>query len=275
MDIARHCLDGPVETLTRTDVAQPALFSVSLALNEIAHELGLRPDYVAGHSLGEYSAATAAGALTHAAGIDVVAERGRQMDAAQHERPGAMAAIIGLELAAVERLCTEASSVGSVQLANLNSPTQIVCSGEESAVDRLVELATAAGAQRALRLQVGAAFHSVLMEPVRERMREKLASVSWADARVPIAANYSGALVQHADEVRDALVAQIASPVRWIDCVRTLRDAGITHFLELGPGRVLAGLIRQIDADAEVQPADSREKIQAFAQAHPEFNQAA
>ena len=168
-------------------------------------------------------------------------------------------------------LCEQASQAGTVAPANLNSPVQIVVSGEEAGVDRLVELATEAGAKRALRLQVGAAFHSELMKPVQSALDEVMQTLEWSDAEVPLAANASGELVSTGDDVRQALVAQIASPVRWVDCVRALRGAGVTHFLELGPGRVLSGLVRQVDADAETFPADSREKLEAFAGENPGF----
>ena len=263
------CLEGPIELLTRTDIAQPALFSVSLALAEIARELGLRADFVAGHSLGEYTAAAAAGALGVEDGIRAVSERGRLMNAIQSERPGAMAAIIGLDLPSVEELCEAVAEHGSVQLANLNSPKQLVVSGEVAAVDALLARAEAAGARRALRLQVGAAFHSSMMEPVRERMRELLGELELRDAAPPLVANCSGESLTGADAVRAALVTQIASPVRWADCVRTLRAAGVTHFLELGPGRVLSGLVRQIDRDAATIACDSREALQELAAAEP------
>jgi len=271
LPIRRYSLEGPLESLTDTAVAQPALFSLSLALNEVAREVGLRPDFVAGHSLGEYTASVAAGALTFDDGIRVVSERGRLMGAIQSEHPGAMAAVIGLSAEQVTDLCRQASEVGIVAPANLNSPAQIVVSGEEAAVDRLVELATEANAKRALRLQVGAAFHSELMKPVQAKLGELMEDLTWNDVETPLAANASGELVSSGAEIREALVAQIASPVRWVDCVNALLGAGVTTFLELGPGRVLGGLVRQIDADAETFAAESRAKIEEFAASHPEF----
>jgi [acyl-carrier-protein] S-malonyltransferase len=266
-DIRQLCLEGPIEDLTATDVAQPALFATSLAVAELAREQGLTPDYVAGHSLGEYTAAVASGALDTEDGMRLVAKRGALMAAAQSERPGAMAAIIGLEAEKVRALCDEASALGSVAPANLNTPVQIVCSGEEAAVLKLIELAEAAGAERALRLKVGAAFHSVLMEPAQARMAEAMAEVPWSDPTTPLVGNATGRLRATADEVREALIAQIASPVLWVDCVRTLRDEGCDTFLELGSGRTLSGLIRQIDGDAETFAADSPKKLAKFAEA--------
>ena len=261
------CLEGPIEKLTETQVAQPALFALSLALSEAAREQGLRPDFVAGHSLGEYTAAVSAGALEVSDGMAVVSRRGSLMAEIQSEQPGAMGAVIGLETDQLEKLCAEAREHGSVGLANLNSPTQTVVSGEERAVERVIELAADAGAKRALRLQVGAAFHSELMRPVQSRLDELLQTLAWSDLEVPLAANHSGELIQDGEEVHRALIAQIASPVHWVDCVRTLVDAGCTTFLELGPGRVLTGLVRQIHPDAELATADSVEKLEEFAQA--------
>jgi [acyl-carrier-protein] S-malonyltransferase len=266
LPVRKFSLAGPMDELTRTDVAQPALFALALAVTEAARDVGLEPDFVAGHSLGEYTAAVVAGALSWEDGIRVVSERGRLMAAVQSERPGAMAAIIGLDPESLSQLCEQASNGdATVALANLNSPTQIVVSGAEDAVDRLVELATGAGAQRALRLPVGAAFHSRMMEPVQQKLSEMMGSVTWHDPRVPLAANYSGAAVTSADEVQRALIAQIASPVRWVDCVRTLLENGVGTFVEIGSGRVLSGLVKKIAPEAQTFAADSRKKLADFA----------
>jgi [acyl-carrier-protein] S-malonyltransferase len=266
-------LEGPIEELTRTDVAQPALFALSLAVAEVARRKEIRPTYVAGHSLGEYTAATAAGAVSTGDGMRLVSLRGRLMAEIQSEQPGAMAAVIGLDAGQLEELCGRASAGddGSVALANLNSPTQIVVSGDEEAVVALMQLAEEAGAARVIRLQVGAAFHSDLMRPVQQRMAEAMADVAWSDPEVPLVSNASGAAVRTADEVREALVAQIASPVRWVDCAQALATAGCGTFLELGPGRVLGGLVRQIlGADVDTFAADSAEKVDEFVSSRAE-----
>jgi [acyl-carrier-protein] S-malonyltransferase len=270
LPVREYAQEGPIEALTRTDVAQPALFAVSMAVHEAAGDAGLRADFVAGHSLGEYTAAVAAGALDVEEGMRLVCERGRQMAAIQDESPGAMAAIIGLEAAALEELCARASDdAGLVALANLNSPTQIVVSGDEAGVERLMELAGEAGAARTVRLQVGAAFHSELMKPVQAKLSETMDELSWSDLEVPLVANFSGGQVRDAGAVREALTAQIASPVRWVDCVRTLVDAGCTDFVELGPGRVLSGLVRQIaGGDVRAASADSPARLQEFGTAY-------
>jgi [acyl-carrier-protein] S-malonyltransferase len=264
LSVRRCALEGPIEELTRTDVAQPALFSVSLAMAELARQMGLRPDFVAGHSLGEYTAAVVSGALSPEDGLPLVCRRGRLMADIQNERPGTMAAVIGLEAERLRELCAQASSnAGTVALANLNTPAQIVVSGEEAGVVRVMELAEPE-AKRVVRLQVGAAFHSELMEPVQARLAETMQTVSWRDPDVPLVGNASGEAQRTGEAVRQALVDQIASPVRWVDCVQTLVREGCDVFLELGPGRVLSGLVRQIDPGVETYAADSEEKLAQF-----------
>jgi [acyl-carrier-protein] S-malonyltransferase len=264
LPIGELALQGPIERLTETDAAQPALFALSLALAEAADGLGLDAALVAGHSLGEYTAAVAAGALPLDDGMRLVAKRGRLMAEIQSTTPGTMAAIIGLDSGVVKELCEAAGEVG---LANLNTPQQIVVSGEEQAVERVVELADKAGAKRAMRLQVGAAFHSPMMEPVAQGLAAEMDAVSFSAPRVPIVSNASGLVVRTGDEVRAALLDQIASPVLWGRCVETLVAEGCRTFLELGPGRVLAGLVRQIDRRLEVFAAESIAKLSEFADA--------
>jgi [acyl-carrier-protein] S-malonyltransferase len=272
LPIRERSAEGPMEELTRTDVAQPALFALSLAVTEVARDKGIQPAYVAGHSLGEYTAAVASGSLSVEDGMKLVSLRGKLMAGAQSERPGAMAAVIGLPADQLQELCERASSDGTVALANLNSPTQIVVSGEESSVETLMKLAEEAAAKKVVRLQVGAAFHSELMRPVQAKMAEAMADVAWSDPEVPLVSNASGTIVRTGDEVHEALIAQIASPVRWVDCVQALVDAGCTTFLELGPGRVLSGLVRQIvGMDADATPVDSPEKLDGFVSSRPEL----
>jgi [acyl-carrier-protein] S-malonyltransferase len=239
-------------------VAQPALFALGSALHELALEAGLRPGFVAGHSLGEYTAAVAAGALSPEDGLALVCERGRLMAEVQVQRPGAMGAVIGLPSEAVAELCAR---VGEVEPANLNTPTQTVVSGEEAAVAELLARASEAGADRAVRLQVGAAFHSRAMRPVQAAMARRMEGLAWRDPEIALAANASGTLVSTAEEVHAALVAQIASPVRWVACVEALLAAGAGSFLELGPGRVLTGLLKAIAPGVSGAAADGPEKV--------------
>lgn len=271
LPIRQYSLEGPIESLTETHVAQPALFAVSLAVAESASGAGMKPDFVAGHSLGEYTAAVACGALGVDDGMRLVSLRGRLMNDAQSERPGTMAAIIGLPAERVSELCRTASDAGTVAAANLNTPSQIVVSGEVGGVERLMELAKEAGAEKVVRLQVGAAFHSELMKPAQAKMAEAMQDVSWSDPRMPMASNARGEFVTTGADVRDALVAQIASPVRWVECVRALAEAGSETYLELGPGRVLTGLVRQIlGMETNALAADSPAKLDAVLAARVE-----
>src|SRR3954451_1684560 len=264
--IKQLCLDGPIEELTATDVAQPALFCVALAMADIAFGQGLKPEFAAGHSLGGYTAATVAGALAPEDGIRLVCARGAFMAQAQDEVPGGMAAIIGMDADALSALCD--SIDGRVAAANFNTPAQIVVSGDMDAVDALVEAAPGAGAEKAIKLKVGAAFHSEAMVPVREKMAERMADVQFSDPRIPIVSNASGQLVTTGDGIREALLAQISSPVRWVDCTNTLAGEGVDTFLELGPGRVLIGLVRQIQDGMDVTAADGPKKLNRFVEQH-------
>jgi len=265
LPIQQYSLEGPIESLTETNAAQPALFALSLAVADAARSAGLEPSFVAGHSLGEYTAAVASGALSFEDGMRLVSLRGQLMAQSQNERPGTMAAVIGLPIETLESLTQQASEAGTVAPANLNTPSQIVVSGEVAGVERLMELAEEAGAEKVVRLQVGAAFHSELMKPTQAKMAEAMEEVSWNDPQVPLASNASGQLVTSGDGVREALIAQIASPVRWVDCVEALSEAGATTYLELGSGRVLGGLVKQIiGMDADVTSVDSPKKIDAF-----------
>lgn len=248
LPLRRLALHGPADELTRTEAAQPALFALSLALADEAVASGIRPACVAGHSLGEYVAAVVAGALSAEDGVRLVAERGRLMAGIQAARPGAMAAVVGLGAAGVRDLC---ATVGGVSVANVNTPSQTVVSGDEAAVADLAAAARAAGA-RVVALAVGAAFHSPAMVSVRDRLDAMTETMTWTDPEVPLASNASGALVTRAQDVRRALVAQVAAEVRWVDCVASLRDTGAGAFLELGARPVLAGLIRAVDPSAIV-----------------------
>ena len=243
--LVRH---GPPEALTPTEVAQPALFALSLALADDARAEGIRPAFVAGHSLGEYAAAVVAGALSADDGVRLVAERGRLMAEAQTRRPGAMAAVVGLPADRVRALCDAA---GGVCVANHNTPTQVVVSGDRAAIEELAERGRESGG-RVVPLDVGAAFHSPAMAPVRHRLDAVTRQMRWADPEVPLAANVSGRLLTQGEDVRRALVAQVAAEVQWVRCVATLRRAGATTFLELGARPVLSGLIRAIDPAATV-----------------------
>ncbi|HEY8490638.1 MAG TPA: ACP S-malonyltransferase, partial [Dehalococcoidia bacterium] len=240
------CFEGPEEELRRTVNTQPAIMAVSLAALAAAREsgpaAGVRPAFVAGHSLGEYTALVAAGALDLETGLRLVRERGRLMQEAGERNPGTMAAIIGLEEEAVAALCREAGA----ELCNLNGGGQIAVGGPEAAVARAMELARERGAARAVPLNVGGAFHTSLMAPAAEGMRRAVAEVQFRDPAVPVVANCTARPLTTAEEVRQELVDQLCSAVQWERSVRWMTEAGVTTFWEIGPGRVLAGLIRRI-----------------------------
>jgi [acyl-carrier-protein] S-malonyltransferase len=265
LPVRQFSLEGPTESLTETNVAQPALFSLSLAVAEAARDAGVQPDFVAGHSLGEYTAAVASGALSLEDGMRLVSLRGKLMAESQSERPGTMAAVIGLPIDQLSALCEQASEAGTVAPANLNTPAQIVVSGEVAGVERLMELAQEGGAEKVVRLQVGAAFHSELMKPTQAKMAEAMEDVQWSEPSVPMAANASGQLLTSGEDIHQALIAQIASPVLWVECVQALDQAGATSYLELGSGRVLSGLVKQIlGMETDVSTADSPAKVDSF-----------
>ena len=244
--LSRLCFEGPEEQLTRTENAQPAIFTVSVAACRLLEERGVRPDAAAGHSLGEYSALVAAGVMSFEDGLRTVRRRGELMAAVGDTVAGSMAAVLGLAAEEVAAVCEEASAAGRVEVANYNSPEQTVISGELAAVERAMALAKERGAKRALKLNVAAPFHSSLMAPLAEEMREVLAAVPMSAPRVPVVANVTADYVRTPEEIREALVRQVAGSVRWTETVRRLAADGIERTVEAGPGRVLTGLTPRI-----------------------------
>jgi [acyl-carrier-protein] S-malonyltransferase len=261
LPLTRWCREGPLEILTRTEVAQPAIFALSLALYACARQMGITPDYVAGHSLGEYTAAVAAGALSFEEGLDIVALRGRLMARIQEQQPGAMGAVQGLPLGLVEELCQRVEGSGCVTPANINAPAQVVVSGDLAAVEQLLSLASERGAEKAVRLATGAAFHSPRMAPVQEELALRLRAAQWQRPEIPLVVNVSGVLVRDERDLCQALIEQITRPVRWVDCLATLTAKGCDSFLELGPGRVLTGLVKLFDPALKAFAADSPRKV--------------
>ncbi|MGH7411014.1 MAG: ACP S-malonyltransferase [Candidatus Methylomirabilis sp.] len=250
IDLARLCFEGPQDTLTLTANAQPAILAVSMAAFAAFHREGIRFDYVAGHSLGETSALVAAGSIRFEDAIRMVRKRGEFMQEAVAPGKGAMAAILGLEQEVVFEICEEAGRTGIVEVANLNGPGQVVVAGEAEAVERAMGLARGRGARRAVRLHVSAPFHCSLMRPAGERLSDVLKAISIADPLVPLVNNVDAEIVTKGSEIAEGLVRQVCRPVRWEEGVRTLVGAGVTCFLELGPGRVLTGLIKRIAREA-------------------------
>jgi len=247
--LSRLCFDGPEEQLKLTEFTQPAIFTVSVAAHRVLAEKGIAPDFVAGHSLGEYSAEVAAGVLGFADAVKTVRSRGRFMQEAVPAGEGAMAAVLGMSSENAAQACADAAAeTGAVvSAANFNSPEQTVISGTATAVERAGVLAKERGAKRVVALPVSAPFHCALMQPAQDKLAELLMGFKFSDARVPVAVNVDAALVMGADALRDALIRQVTGSVRWVESMRLLIGHGPAQFIEVGPGKVLCGLMRQID----------------------------
>jgi [acyl-carrier-protein] S-malonyltransferase len=245
--ISKLCFDGPEDELTITLNAQPAIFTTCFVTWVLVSERGPKPQFVAGHSLGEWTAVAASGALEFEEALPLVALRGELM----HQAPqGSMAAILGASWEQVEKLCDAAREKGVITIANYNAPDQIVVSGEVAAVEYAVQIARQFGAVKAVPLKVSGAFHSPLMAEAKERFQAYVERAPFKEAETPVVANVTGQPVQQPDDFKRLLVEQLTSPVRWVDCVRTMHANGVTVFVELGPGRVLSGLVRRIVPDA-------------------------
>ncbi|MFQ5739366.1 MAG: ACP S-malonyltransferase [Acidobacteriota bacterium] len=258
------CFEGPEEQLILTENTQPAILTTSVAIWSVLDKRGRRPDFVAGHSLGEFSALVAAGAMTFQDAVRLVRLRGRFMQEAVPPGQGAMAAVLGLELGDVEQICREAAGGDVVSPANINSLTQIVVAGHANAVERASHLAHRRGARKVSTLPVSAPFHCALMKPAQERLADVLKKTRLRDLRIPLVNNVDAAETRTADEVRDGLIRQVSSPVRWSDCLATLRGVGVTSFVEVGPRKVLTLLIRQTDRSARVKSIQNREQLEAY-----------
>ena len=256
--------NGPDEELNRTDCTQPALLAFSVALWRLWTERGgARPDWLAGHSLGEYSALVCADALSLADGVRLVANRGRFMQAAVPAGQGAMAAILGLDDDQVIAVCRDAAGDEVVEAVNFNAPGQVVIAGNAGAVDRAIAAAKEAGAKRAMGLPVSVPSHCELMQPAAERLREELENTTLQAPSIPVVNNVDVAVEEDPAAIRDALVRQLYSPVRWSETVRWLLDQGVEQSYECGPGKVLAGLVKRVERRAKVQPLGDREALDA------------
>ncbi|HLH44104.1 MAG TPA: ACP S-malonyltransferase [Bryobacteraceae bacterium] len=245
--LSRLCFEGPEEQLKLTENQQPALLAVSAAARAVLDAKGIRPDYVAGHSLGEYSALVATGSLDFADAVRLVQKRGRYMQEAVPAGLGAMAALLKLPDKSLDRILAEAAQSEVVAAANLNSPDQVVIAGHAAAVNRAMELAKAAGARRALLLPVSAPFHCPLMKPAQQRLKPDLDATQFRDLETPLINNWKAREVRTGAEAREGLYWQVPNPVRWSDSIRELARRGVTRFIEVGPGGVLTGLLRNID----------------------------
>jgi [acyl-carrier-protein] S-malonyltransferase len=265
--LSRLCFEGPEEDLKLTENTQPALLAVSVAAwTVLCHEVG-EPDYVAGHSLGEYSALVAAGSLDFADALRLVRRRGKYMQEAVPPGVGAMAALLKLPAGKLDEILAEAARGEIVTAANLNSPDQVVIAGDRAAVDRAMELAKAAGARRAVALPVSAPFHCPLMKPAQERLEADLQATNFADLRVPLINNWQAREVRTAAEAREGLWQQVPNPVRWMESMQVLAAAGVERWFEVGAGAVLSGLLRNIVPGARCTPfgeAQDLENVRAL-----------
>jgi len=260
-DLAQLCMHGPAEKLNLTENTQPAILAASIAILRPLERRGLAAEAAAGHSLGEYTAITAAGGLDLKDAVPLVRKRGRYMQEAVPEGTGLMAAILGLERAAVEKTCLDASKNGIVGPANYNSPGQIVIAGEKNAVEKAMELAKAAGAKRVVPLAVSVPSHCPLMKAAGDRLAQELAAVTITDLRIPIVNNADAKFIRAAAEIRPSLVRQISSSLYWEDSINMMTADGFDTFIEIGPGKVLSGLVKRIAKDAKVLNVEDQKSM--------------
>ena len=245
--LSQICFEGPEEKLRLTEITQPAILTASVAALRVLNEKGIKASLVAGHSLGEYSAHVAAGTMSFGDAVRTVRQRGKYMQEAVPVGVGAMAAILGMEPDKVSSVCAEAAQGEVCEAANINSPEQIVISGHTAAVERAAKLAEHRGAKKAKLLPVSAPFHSSLMKPAQDRLAEDLQSLNFVDPQIPVVCNVDAKAIQAADASRDALIRQVTGSVKWDQSVRLLISSGAQTMIEVGPGKVLWGLMRQID----------------------------
>jgi [acyl-carrier-protein] S-malonyltransferase len=258
------CFNGPAEQLQLTENTQPAILTTSIAaLRAMQAENFPRPDFVAGHSLGEYSALVAGGALSLADAARTVRKRGEYMQQAVPVGTGAMAAILGATLETINAGCEEASQGQVCSAANINSPSQVVIAGETGAIDRAIVILKERGAKRAMKLNVSAPFHCAMMKPAQDRLAADLAEIHFSDLQVPVITNVDAQAVRAGDKVRDSLVRQVSQPVRWLESVEFLISQGVKTFIEIGPGKVLSGLVRQIDRDVQCVNVEDEVSLRA------------
>ena len=266
--LSQLCFGGPAEALKQTENTQLAILTCSVAALRVLDEHGIAPKAVAGHSLGEYSALVAANVLTFSDAVKLVEYRAQVMAEASQRQDCTMAAILGLDEATLQDLCEAASSAGVVQIGNYNCPGQLIISGDTAAVEQAMDSAKDAGARRCLQLEVSGAFHSALMAPAQEQLQSVINDFQFNNPSIQVAANVTGDFVQTADEVRRLLIAQVTSAVQWEKSTRTIGAAGISHFVEVGPGTVLSGMVRRTLPEAiclNVEDAKSLDKVMDIA----------
>lgn len=259
----RALIDQDEEKLNQTRYTQPAILTTSVAIYRLLADKGIEPDMVAGLSLGEYSALVAAGALDFKTAVALVAKRGSFMEEAAPAGSGKMVAVLNAEVSLIEAVCQEASAIGVVSPANYNTPSQIVIGGEVAAVDKAVELLKDAGVKRLIPLNVSGPFHTALLKPASERLAEVLETVDFSDFVRPLVGN-TEATVMEKERVRELLTRQVMEPVRFYDSIAKMQEAGVTEFIEIGPGKVLSGFIKKIDKSADVRQVEDVESLNAL-----------
>src|SRR5215813_7889885 len=266
--LADLCFNGPAEALQLTENTQPAILTTSVAALCVMESEGFpKADFVAGHSLGEYSALVAAGSLSLSDAVKTVRARGRYMQEAVPVGTGAMAAILGSDLETVNAACAEAAQGQVCSAANINSPGQIVIAGDAAAIDRAIETVKARGAKRAVKLNVSAPFHCALMKPAQDRLAVDLNELQFHDLKVPLVTNVDAKSIKTGDEARDSLIRQVSQPVRWLESVEFLSNHGVQTFIEIGPGKVLSGLVRQINRELRCLNVEDESSLRATREA--------
>jgi [acyl-carrier-protein] S-malonyltransferase len=268
--LSKLCFEGSEDALKQTENTQPAILTVSTAAYRALEKQGITPDFVAGHSLGEYSALVAAGALDLCTAVKLVRGRGRYMQEAVPAGEGAMAAILGLSPADVAEVCKKAAETEVVSPANMNSPEQTVISGSAAAVKRAVEIASQSGAKRAVILPVSAPFHCAMMLEAQQRLETDLRAANFSNLKFPLITNVDAEAITTGEQARDALSRQVTSPVRWLESIRDMIDNGVTVFVEVGPGKVLTGLLRQIDRSVRVFNVEDSATLQSALEKLPQ-----
>lgn len=262
VDLGKICFEGPEEELKNTVNAQPAILTISTILYKLLRKNKITPSIVAGHSLGEYSALVASSAIKFEDAVKLVRKRGEYMQSATPAGTGSMLAIIGLEKDEISEMCEKIKDIGIVEIANHNSPTQIVVSGEINALEKLSVMAKEKGAKMAIPLNVSAPFHSSFMETAKEKLASYLEKVKINNPKIPISCNVTADYIINKEEVRSALIKQMTHPVKWVDSILKMNSEGINCFIEVGPGKVLRGLIKQIIPEAKVFNAFDSNSLQ-------------
>ncbi|HWP55507.1 MAG TPA: ACP S-malonyltransferase, partial [Pyrinomonadaceae bacterium] len=266
--LSELCFNGPAEQLQLTENTQPAILTVSIAALRAMQSEGFpRAEFVAGHSLGEYSALVAAGALSLGDAIRTVRARGRYMQAAVPVGAGAMAAILGADLETINAGCEQASEGEVCSAANINTPSQVVIAGAAGAIDRAIVILKERGAKRAMKLNVSAPFHCAMMKPAQDRLAADLDTIQFSGSEMPLVTNVDARAVTSADLLRDSLVRQVSQPVRWLESVEFLISQGVKTFIEIGPGKVLSGLVRQIDRSVQCVNVEDEASLRAAREA--------